>query len=79
MKVNPLVPVLSGLAVFTLSVAVRAQNARAYVAKSGDDANQCSDTSPCKTVTKALSVVDAGGQVVIVESGDYDKFTISNQ
>ena len=77
MKANPLASVLALLAVLTLSVAVQAQNTRAYVAKSGDNANQCSDTSPCQTVTKALSVVDPGGQVVIIESGDYDKFTIS--
>src|SRR5262245_1132005 len=77
MKANPLISILSVLAVFILSVAVQAQNPRTYVAKSGDDANQCSDMSPCKTVTKALSVVDSGGQVIIIENGDYDKFTIS--
>lgn len=74
---NPLISILSVLAVLVLSVGVQAQNPRTYVARSGDDTNTCSDTSPCKTVTKALSVVDPGGQVVIIESGDYDKFTIS--
>lgn len=74
---NPLVLIFSALVVFTLFISAQGQTSRAYVAKSGADTNPCSDASPCKTVTKALTVVDAGGEVVIIESGDYDKFTIS--
>jgi hypothetical protein len=33
--------------------------------------------SPCKTITHALTVVNAGGQVIIAGSGTYDIFTIS--
>jgi hypothetical protein len=60
-----------------LAMSANAQNARVYVATSGSDANPCTAPSPCQTITKALSVVDTGGEVVISENGDYDKFVIS--
>ena len=48
-----------------------------YVAFNGSDANACSRTSLCKTITHALTVVNAGGQVSIVGSGTYDNFTVT--
>jgi len=58
------------------AITVSAQTTRVYVANSGNDLNQCTASAPCQTVTKALSVVDAGGEVIITENGDYDKFTV---
>jgi hypothetical protein len=48
-----------------------------YVTYNGSDANACSRTSPCKTITHALTAVNAGGQVSIVGSGTYDNFTVT--
>jgi hypothetical protein len=47
-----------------------------YVAYNGADTNPCTRVSPCQTITHALSVVNAGGQVTIVGSGTYDNFTV---
>lgn len=75
-KVNPLF--FSLLMTLTLAVSAAAQTTRAYVAaNSGSDANLCTSVSPCKTVTKALTVVDAGGEVILAESGDYNYFVVT--
>jgi hypothetical protein len=62
------------LLVFPFALTANAQTTRTYVANSGNDGNQCTASAPCQTITKALSVVDAGGEVIITENGDYDKF-----
>lgn len=49
----------------------------AYVAFNGVDAHPCTRLSPCKTITRGLSVVVAGGRVDIIGSGTYDNFTIT--
>ena len=63
------------LTFFTLSA--NAQSTRVYVATSGNDSNNCAVQSPCQTVTKALTVVATGGEVVITENGDYDPFVVT--
>lgn len=60
-----------------LALSANAQATRVYVATSGNDANACTVQSPCQTIMKALSVVDARGEVVITENGDYDEFIIN--
>lgn len=54
-----------------------AQTTRVYVAVSGNDTNQCTISAPCKTVFKAISVVDVRGEVIITENGDYDGFFVA--
>jgi hypothetical protein len=63
---------------------------QAFVSASGDDGDpdnpgniepinpkaNCGPVSPCRTFAKALDVVDAGGEVVALSSGNYDRFTI---
>jgi hypothetical protein len=62
---------------------------QAFVSASGDDGERdpntrettnpktnCGPVSPCRTIAKALSVVDDGGEVVIVSSGTYGAFLI---
>lgn len=49
----------------------------AYVELNGSDANPCTRTAACKTISRALSVVAAGRQVDVVDSGSYDMFTVS--
>ncbi len=70
--------ILIASAVGTFSIlSVFGQTTRVYVANSGSDANQCTKSAECKTITKALTAVDDGGEVIITESGDYDTFAVS--
>ena len=52
---------------------------RAYIAADpqGNDANPCSVTNPCRLLPKALSVVDAGGEVWMLNSANYNTSTVN--
>ncbi len=70
--------ILIALAIVTFAtLSAAAQTTRVYVANSGDDASLCTKAAECRTITKALTVVDDGGEVIITESGDYDTFVVS--
>jgi hypothetical protein len=56
----------------------QAQNGRSFVATSGDDNNACSASAYCRTFGRALATTISGGEVVVVNSGGYGPFTISN-
>jgi Right handed beta helix region len=60
----------------TLIGSASAQVTNTYVAVSGSDANPCTISQPCATVTRGVSAVDAGGKVLIIENGDYQQFSI---
>ena len=63
---------------------------QAFVSVSGDDGDpnnpgniepinpkpNCGPLAPCRTFARALEVVDEGGEVVALSSGDYDRFTV---
>jgi len=42
----------------------------------GNDANDCSLAFPCRTFDRAITVVAAGGEVVILDTAGYGPFTI---
>ena len=42
-----------------------------YVATYGSDANSCSLGLPCRTFSGALAQTNAGGQIVVLDSGGY--------
>lgn len=67
---------LSFMLAVPFAINASAQTNRAYVASSGDDLNQCTTASPCRTINHALDVVDAGGEVIIIENGEYDSFNM---
>lgn len=46
-------------------------------AQKGNDANPCTLASPCRTFARAIGVVAAGGQIVVLDSGDYGPMTIN--
>jgi hypothetical protein len=51
---------------------------RAFVSINGADANPCSTTLPCRSFNRALTVVQAGGEIVVQDSGGYSTgFTIT--
>lgn len=73
---SKIILISTAILIFT-SVSAFAQTNRVYVADSGSDANLCTRAEQCRTITKALSVVDDGGEVIITESGDYDNFIVT--
>ncbi|HEV7559364.1 MAG TPA: DUF1565 domain-containing protein, partial [Kofleriaceae bacterium] len=49
-----------------------------FVAPTGDDANQCSQTMPCATISRALERVNGGRHTIRVANGAYtDAFVIT--
>lgn len=75
-RIYKFILISSAIVIFT-TLSVTAQTTRVYVADSGNDANLCTKSSECRSITKALSVVDDGGEVIITESGDYDTFSVT--
>lgn len=66
------------LAVFAcaLTSQARAQATVTYVSATGDDANPCSRTAPCKTFTSAVSKTAAHGEVDVLDAGGFGSVTI---
>jgi hypothetical protein len=55
----------------------QAQATRTWVSGTGDDANPCSLTAPCKTWAGAFSKTAAGGEIDALNSGGYGTLTIN--
>lgn len=57
---------------------VQAQVVQTFVsAQQGDDLNDCSLAKPCRTFSRAIDEVKAGGEVTALDSGDYKVFSIN--
>jgi hypothetical protein len=54
-----------------------AQNNRTFVSGAGSDSNPCSLTSPFRTFGQAISVTNSGGEVIVLTSAGYGRFTIN--
>src|ERR1039457_2258271 len=68
------------LAAFFLTPSAQAALAnRVFVAaKSGNDANACNNVStPCQTFAGVITQVNAGGEIIVLESGGYGPVTIT--
>ena len=63
------------LVVATSAPAVSPQ--RTFVASSGNDANPCSLTLPCRGFAAAVAAVAAGGEVIVLDSAGYGPVTIA--
>ena len=50
---------------------------RTWVAPSGDDNNACTNANPCRTFAGALAKTNAGGEIVVKESGNFGRVTIN--
>ena len=55
-----------------LSATVHAQLFRAYLAPSGNDANPCTLPAPCRLFPAALTAVADGGEIWMLDSGNYN-------
>ena len=64
--------------VFFAAAAANAQATRTWVSGVGDDANPCSRTAPCETFAGAFSKTAAGGEIDVLEPGDFGALTITN-
>jgi hypothetical protein len=60
----------------TASTAAMALPQRTFVASGGDDANPCTLALPCRGFTAALLAVNAGGEIVVLDSAGYGPVTI---
>jgi Right handed beta helix region len=69
------------LAVFVVCLAcstlAQAQATRTWVSGTGDDANPCSRTAPCKTFAGAISKTAAGGEISVLDPGGFGAVTIT--
>src|ERR1700729_3674898 len=54
-----------------------AQATRTWVSGTGDDANQCSRTAPCKTFAGAISKTATGGEIDALDPGGFGAVTIT--
>jgi hypothetical protein len=70
--------VASGIVCLALAGVGEATVPRAFVSINGSDANPCSAVAPCRSFNQALTVVEAGGEIVVQDSGGYSTgFTIT--
>jgi hypothetical protein len=49
---------------------------RTFVSTSGADANACTLVAPCRGFARAITQTDAGGEIVVLDSGGYGIVTI---
>jgi hypothetical protein len=69
---------LAMTAIATLpATAAFAQASRTWVSGTGDDANPCSRTAPCKTFAGAISKTASGGEINAIDSAGYGGVTIT--
>jgi len=59
------------------SVICSAQATRTWVSGTGDDANPCSRTAPCKTFQGAISKTATGGEIDVIDPGGFGAVTIT--
>ena len=50
---------------------------RTFVSGSGNDNDPCTLLKPCRTFSRAISQVDAGGEVIALDSAGYSSFTVN--
>src|ERR1700760_1472284 len=54
----------------------QAQATRTWISGTGDDANPCSRTAPCKTFAGAISKTAAGGEIDCQDPGGFGGVTV---
>jgi hypothetical protein len=73
----PFVLLAAALACSVFAAPAHALRARVYVSKAGADAGACSFSAPCQSLSFALSAVEPGGEITILDSGGYNPITIT--
>jgi hypothetical protein len=67
----------AGFVLLLLQAPAHAQAMRTWVMGTGDDANPCTRTTPCKTFAGAISKTQAGGIISVLDPGGYGSVTIT--
>ena len=65
------------LSVLAITSTAQAQATRTWVSCVGDDANNCSRTTPCKTFAGAISKTARGGEVSVLDPCGFGSVTIT--
>ena len=65
------------IALALASTHAAATTQRTFVASSGNDANPCSITSPCRSFGAAIAQANAGGEVLVLDTAGYGPVTIT--
>jgi hypothetical protein len=68
---------MAGIVLLSSIGAAQAQVTRTWVSGTGDDANSCSRTAPCKTFAGAYSRTAAGGEINCIDPGGFGGIVIS--
>jgi len=50
---------------------------RAFVSQDGNDGHNCALATPCRTFAKAVTIVDPGGEVLVLDSAGYGPVTLT--
>lgn len=64
------------LAAAVPAVSARAQNAQSFVSGQGSDSNNCNRAAPCRTLAQALTLTNAGGEIIVLDRDDYGPLNI---
>ena len=65
------------LSLCAMTSAAQAQATRTWVSGTGDDANPCSRTAPCKTFAGAISKTSAGGEIDALDPAGFGTLTVT--
>jgi hypothetical protein len=77
MKRIGLVMVAMGVMLLSLSAGTSgAQPRRVFVSATGNDANPCTRTQPCRSLDEGVTTVAGNGEVIILDSGNYGDVVI---
>jgi hypothetical protein len=69
--------VLVALLTLTTTAIAQTQSPIFVSAKNGNDANPCTVEAPCKTFRGAMLLVAPGGEIVVLDSGEYGLLPIT--
>jgi len=61
---------------FFAAAPAQAQSARTWVSGTGDNANPCSRTAPCRTFQGAMASTSPGGEINCLDAGDFGSVAI---
>ncbi len=69
--------IAGALAALSFATPASAQATRTWVSGTGDDANPCSRTAPCKTFAGAISKTAPAGEINCLDSAGYGALTVT--
>ena len=63
--------------VSTIASALALAAQRTFVSAGGSDANACSLVAPCRSFSKAITLTDVAGEIVVLDSGGYGAVSVN--